>query len=485
MTGASRESAEGAVPAGARLVVVFVCDSLRRDALSCYGYHRRTTPNIDRLARDAVLLDDTFSECTWTRPAAASLLTSLYPPAHGVVLLYDGLPDSLRTLPKVLKGLGFRTIGISAMPNVSSLFGFGNGFDVFVDMYKDPEVIARRGTDVEPQWYRRVGESSGLTRPKALDINALVRQLAGQDGPDAPLFLFLWSVDTHQPYEPLAADRVFLSPSPGRLRRAGSREIREAKSASQLRELRDLYDCEVRGNDRALGELIDWVRNVGLYDSALIVLLSDHGEAFGEHGVNGHGGFPYDEKMRIPMIVKMPRQELAGRRVRGLCQLVDVAPTILELLGARRPAHWQGRSLLPLMRGDDEGRDAVYCHFKMHDDSPEIRGVRTKSYKLVRRLRPRAARGGPRRLWRAVRDVATGRRYRYEQFLKVGGRRAEMANMPLAGTLLPRIRMARRLESWSERCRALRKRLRLPPDQRVPLAGDSRLVGQLRDLGYM
>ncbi|MCK4373746.1 MAG: sulfatase [Candidatus Brocadiae bacterium] len=484
MTRVSRRSGENGPGCGARLVILYICDSLRRDRLSCYGYGRRTTPHVDELAEDGVVFERAFSEATWTRPAAASLLTSLYPLAHGLVWVSHALSRCVPTLPAILRREGFRTVAISANGNVSTSFGFDNGFDAFGDLYRDPEVVRRRGSNRDRWMFRLVGETAEIGDPRSEDVNDRLFEMLDRTQYDRPLFLFLWSNDTHDPYDPPAGDRLFLpeSASPGM--RADQKEIKAATTPEELGRISDLYDCEIHSNDRTIGQLVSWTKEHGLYESSLIVLASDHGEAFGEHGETGHGGMPYDERIAIPLIIKFPHQRWAGLRFSAFVQLTDVAPTVLECLGIEVPRHWQGQSLIAALRGEALPRDSVYSHYHMTADRPEMTCIRTQRYKLVEF--PRRPGNGGRgfrlraRLWEGIGGSAPAR-----LLLDVQADPPEAFNISSLGSLKHRLAMASRLRGWRDRCRALRSRLGLRKSLNVGIAEQLQLRRHLQHLGYI
>ncbi len=462
------------------LVVVYVCDSLRRDHLSCYGYHRRTSPHIDELAADSVVFEQAYSESTWTRPSAASLLTSLYPLTHGVIRQSDGLPAGLQTLPGIMRDNAYRTIGISAMGNVSNRMGFGNGFDTFVDLYKDTCIVRRRGVAPPRPMFHLVGETAQAADPRSEDINERLFELLEGSLSHGPVFAFAWSIETHDPYDPPEEDAVFLSANSGSRRRVSNEEIRHSRTAQEMRNIRDLYDCEIHANDRSIGELLRWLRDHRAYDSSLIVITADHGEAFGEHGENGHSGRPYDEKIAIPLIIKFPGQKWAGRRIHSFAQLLDIAPTVLDQAGIEPPSWWQGRSLREVLTHRRSGRLAVCSHFGILDGHPEITGYRTAWHKIIDVSHP--ARGGTRRVARRALDALMPRapllfdlRRDSGEHNSISVRRAPLLHMGMMTALM----------AWRARCALLRARMDLPDDQSVRIEDDAQLLQQLEHLGYV
>ncbi|MCZ6783310.1 MAG: sulfatase [Proteobacteria bacterium] len=357
---ASRDvSAELRVSPTGPNVVVYLIDTLRRDHLGCYGYDRNTSPRIDAFARDAFLFENAEAQSPWTRPSVASLFTGLWPQVHGVVREPDALSDDAVTLAETFRGLGYRTAAITANGMANHLFGFAQGFDYFkyVHMVRPPDPLAT-----------------------SAEVNAAVFSWLADHAQDQPFFLYIHTIDPHGPYEP---------PEPYRARFAvgddpevGTPPFMVDLNAGKLRPdaetveaLRALYDAEIAFNDASFGQLLDELSRRSLYDQSLIVLLSDHGEEFHEHGGWTHGKTLYAELLEIPLLLKLPNggeavgreaersrggaAEQGPRRISAMARQVDVAPTILDVIGAELPAGVQGRSLLPLMQGDGRaGGDA-------------------------------------------------------------------------------------------------------------------------------
>jgi arylsulfatase A-like enzyme len=307
-------------------VLVISVDTLRRDHLSLYGYRRRTSPALDALAEEAVVFDDAVSTSSWTLPAHASLLTSLYPSAHGAVKLEQGLPPGLPSLQAALGNAGWFTQAMVTHLYLGAPYGFAEGFHrhrLFSDM-----------------------------RAKELTDRAIGFLRARGDG---DYFLFLHYYDPHWHYDPPPPfNRTF---DPGYQGRATGvwwdfkKETRESLAPRDLAHVVALYDGEIRYTDSQLARIFAEMKKLGLFRSATIVLLSDHGEEFLDHGSWEHQKTLYEEQLRIPLLIKLPAGEGAGRRVRHQVRLIDVAPTLLEILGLPAPGSFQGRSLVDLVRG--------------------------------------------------------------------------------------------------------------------------------------
>lgn len=372
-------------------VLIYVVDALRADHLSCYGYHRPTTPAIDALARDplAVRFTAAFSPSTWTKPVAASLLTGCYPPAHGVRTRLDLFTRLSPRLPALLQSAGYRTLGVSAIGNVSSSMGFALGFDRFVDLYKEPSLAARRQVSNVSAWKLAYEGDVTVVLPLAEDVNAAaLAWLRGtaQTGRGRPWFMFLWALDPHDPYFPPPGFDRWRDPAyRGRID-GSSESVRRARRQSDVQRLLDLYDGEIAYVDEQLGVLLEALRSLGMYDDTLIAVLGDHGEAFGDHGDFVHGHLAYDEVMRVPLVIKFPaRVQVPAGASDLLAQLTDVAPTVLDALGLKHLAEgMQGYSLLPALHRAQPPRSVVYAETQASTANNRLLAVRTERWKLLR-----------------------------------------------------------------------------------------------------
>ena len=312
-----------------RGVIVVSIDTLRRDHVSVYGYGRRTTPTLEALANEGVVFEDAVTTAPWTLPAHASLLTSLYPSSHGAVDLHRGVPDDVSSLPRLLQQNGFFTQAVVTHLYLSKQYGFGHGFD--------------------GHWYRYDARAEPVTE-RAISF---LRERGDRD-----FFLFLHYYDPHWHYDPPPPfDRTF-DPDYAGVASGVWWEFKEETADSidprDLRHILALYDGEILYADRQLGRLFRVMKEVGIYDKTLVVVTSDHGEEFLEHGGWEHQKTLYEEVLRIPLLMKLPGSEGAGRRVSQQVSLVDVAPTILDDLGSPAAAGFQGRSLLGLIRGSEK-----------------------------------------------------------------------------------------------------------------------------------
>ncbi len=369
-------------------VVLISLDTLRADHLSAYGYHRETSPRLDQLAADGVLFEDFVVTGGGTLPSHLSMLTSLFPATHGVTS-HDGrgLPPGRVTLAETLRGAGFATAAFTDGGWMRGRFGFFQGFESFDEG----------------------GGRLAAIRPK------VEAWLEGHR--DRPFFLFVHSYDVHSewdrlPYDCPSPDRDrFVAPSgaprsgvprsgaPGfdgcrdgkcastLLAWANSR-IQDGERAEEIFSRREidtmeaLYDGCIRYADAEVGGLIDKLRELDLYDQSLIVVTSDHGEEFAEHGRFLHSRTDYEELVKIPLILKLPGSRFRGRRVPHLAAMVDLMPTVLELMAAAPGAGIQGRSLMPAIADDLPVRRAVHIRDVLRTPRWKYLGRSSRLYDL-------------------------------------------------------------------------------------------------------
>jgi len=362
-------------------IILYVIDSLRADHLPCYGYKRSTAPYIQSLVHDSVIFEKAYCQSTWTRASAASILTGTYPSVHGVITMEDFMPFDIRTLPELLKEHGYQTIGISAMGNVSSTFGFNKGFDHFVDLYKDEELLQKRGRTSEYKFFKRYEKEHTIVDPLAEDITQKAIPFI-EKYYDQKMFIFLWSIDVHNPFFPPIkkfSNYPYEGPIDG-----SNKSIRKAKRPKEIQRLIDLYDDEIYYNDQCIGEFINYLKKKGIYDESLIILTSDHGESFYEHGLKGHGQIPYEEQIHIPLIIKFPRSENRGHREGTIVQLIDLYPTIAKLAGVNNiPAYVCGTDLRKVIRTKERMERYAFVETRLKRSRALWRAVRTERWKYI------------------------------------------------------------------------------------------------------
>jgi len=326
----------GSAPRNVLLVVV---DTLRWDRLGSYGHRRDTSPHMDALAAEGVRFERAYATAPWTMPSVASIITGLYPSGHGVVTAMTGMPMSTDTLAEVLRARGFQTGGV--VSNTLLRSRRGRGFTQGYEIYHGSEA---RGHDHV--------STAGVTRQALAILEEFARS-------DAPFLLFVHYFDPHFNYRrhrevDFAPTRV--GQLDGRQDIHQLRRVLRDLSQQEVDFLLDLYDEEVFFTDAGIGRLLGALRRLDRYDDTIIVVTSDHGEEFREHGWLGHTRTLYQELVRVPLIVSAPGHRDEARVVSEPVSLVSITPTILDLLEIDAPElSFHEPSLVSRMRGDGNG----------------------------------------------------------------------------------------------------------------------------------
>lgn len=355
-------------------ILLVVLDAVRFDHLSCYGYEKKTTPNIDRLSTGGILFENAFSTSCWTPPSHASLFTGLYPSFHGV---YTGdsvldVPDP--TLVEILQDAGYRTLGISSIPQLSVTKRFNRGFDEYVEAWK-----LNQTPRTALKWKAKIRSFLHLDDPVTRYIYEQIRRWIKERNPSMPFFIFANMNTAHSPYDPPTRylSRHATSPTSFRMTkklkdlaaREGYRYMARQMEVTEneFRGLESLYDGEITYLDELLGHLFVFLQAEDLLEDTLILLLADHGENFGDHGLMYHQFCLYDSLIRIPMIWHYPRAIPHGERTSTLASMVDVMPSILGL-AALPPESYSSTQGACLFQGPQssysEGRDFVVAEYQ-------------------------------------------------------------------------------------------------------------------------
>ena len=347
-------------PSPPRAVFLIVIDTLRADRLSCYGYKSHQTANIDALADRGVLFENAFTNASWTVPGMGTIMTSLYPTQLGLVeqpaspgrrfawrdrreqILYT-LSLSMTTLAEVFHGAGYQTAGFVNQPALNNRDGFVQGFDDWFYPVGGDTVIHR---DPEERLLENTLTRKALTTWQHVDRtdSALVGTFVEwmETAPREDSFVWLHLLSPHKPY----------TPPPGHAPPRSSGTERDPNMDSEL------YNGEIRYSDHLMSKVLEAIdRRVGL-DKALVVFTSDHGEEFGDHGMDDHGHSLHREIVHVPLIMSAPNLP-AGRRVEQTVSLIDLYPTILSLCGMSNLAtpDVEGTDMTPLVAG--RGPDRV------------------------------------------------------------------------------------------------------------------------------
>lgn len=387
-------------------VLLITIDALRRDHLSVYGYHRKTSPNLDQLAQEGVVFTEAFANSSWTRASAATIFTSLYPSTHGVNQRGSGLSSSLLTLPEALREHGYATGIFSANPFVSPLFGYAQGVESFhhkpASMFSElmlGHILSslRKYSSVIHRAYavlRELEFPPRMGRSKSTDAPGLneaflewVRSLNGQ-----PFFAYLHYMEVHSPYRhPRPFQTLFDpdytgTPLTDLPIHEGFAPFAQGRSlpAGEFANLVAQYDGAIAYLDQELGKLFESLRGLGLYDRTVIIVTADHGEEFYDHGGWSHGKSLFNEVLRVPLIIRYPPVGPPDQMVTAVARHVDVMPTLLELCQISAPRTLEGRSLVPVLRRDPKALvEAVPVYSEVSHAGSSARAVQEGRFKLI------------------------------------------------------------------------------------------------------
>ncbi len=440
----ARADRKGSGPAGDRSVptrpnVVWISlDTLRADHLGTYGYERPTSPNLDAFAARSLRFDWAISQAPWTRPSHRSMLTGVYPASRG------GLDSPM--IGEVLYRAGYQTFAVTGGGQVDSTLGFDRGFEIYRvdDWIHEPKRIV--------EW----------TEARS----------------DRPYFLFLHCYETHEPY---THTRFAEGLPSGRLAGVFSKEIwnrlRKRFSEEEMRYAEALYDGDIAYTDAKIGEFFAGFETSGQLANSIVIVTSDHGEQFWEHGSWGHGQNLHDHQIHVPLLVFLPesvREQLArSSRAEGKGQpltqgviedqmeLIDLYPTLLELLGVAMDGPVNGRSLVSLLegRGSLPAREAFAEHTNIKEN--EQKALRTPRYKFMVSI-PRKS------------SAATGESYELFDLKRDPGEQKNLAPGLPEKVVELRAKLGRIMDG-SDTAR----------DEEVPADIDEALREQLKALGYI
>lgn len=355
-------------------VVLIVMDAVRADHLGCYGYQRDTSPAIDQLARQGVLFTQAFAQGPATRYSIASLFTSTYPSVHKICEFAAVLPDEFTTLAEVLKSRGYATAAFVPLTYLKRTFNMDQGFE----LYDDDSFLEEGELALDEQIFSWLKNAS-----------------------DRPFFAYLHYMGGHAPYSPPAPyDTMFWEgPVPEPMKEfvkefflarhknpfaAGLRPDLEA-----ARYMISQYDGEIRYTDERIKGFLQHLEDLKLSERTLVIVMADHGEGFSDHGKFFHETGLYDELIHVPLIMRLPKAIPPGRKIFSSVRIIDIMPTILDLLHIRNPPQAQGASLWPVIQGKSNAdRDCYSEALQPGGARAYFKAVRTKAYKLIEMTYP-------------------------------------------------------------------------------------------------
>ena len=298
-------------------LVLIVVDTLRADWTTPYGDPRGTAPELARWAKRGAVFEEVRSQSSWTKISMASLMTSLWPHSHGLFEARDALGEGAVTLAEQLHDAGYRCYAVQSNGWLDQSFGFQQGFDSYVF----------------PRGAGSAGLSPSQIWPHADRVYEEAARLIDQHDRARPMFLYLHLMDVHE-YAAPPEFRTYGQDTPGS------------------------YLAAIRWDDDAVARIRQKLDDAGLLDRTVMVFASDHGEAFGEHGKQGHARNTLTATLRTPLVIRFPFP-IEPIRISTQVRNIDIAPTLLELAGVAPPAVFQGRSLLPLLTAAEPGEDRV------------------------------------------------------------------------------------------------------------------------------
>lgn len=351
-------------------VILVSLDTLRADHLGCYGYDRNTSPNIDLLSKDGILFDRCFSQASYTLPAHVSMLTGLNPVKHNVFSsVQHNLDPSMVTLADRLREKGYLTAAVTGGGILGSFYGFPKGFDSYNE----------RLTRIQGTTAQKIGE---------LAVSWL------EKNKDNPFFLFLHTYQIHGPFLPPPPYKSsFLDPDEVGI---NSRKLNDLigdayrnyfvpLTDQQRRNLVALYDAEILYTDEVmLKPIFRSLKDLGLYDNTMIIVTSDHGEEFYDHGGWLHGHTLYNELIHVPLIIKLPHGRFSGSVFENIVRSIDILPTILEELTIGLvQSEIDGKSLLKIIQGKDKEDRIFFSEIKYASFFPDQIASNTGGFKLL------------------------------------------------------------------------------------------------------
>jgi arylsulfatase A-like enzyme len=316
-------------------ILLISLDTVRADHLGCYGYHRATSPNIDKFVEDAFLFESVTAPSSWTLPSHASLFTGLLPSVHGADF-FPWLPSRAifpwtitvqereTTLTELARQCGLLTAAYTEGVYVRAALGFAQGFDLYSDGALGG--VAEQTFGAALEWIRKYGM--------------------------LPFFLFVHTYQPHSPYSPPGRFAAMFDPDySGPVGKTVFGPAVDGFSDADKVHIEALYDGEIAYTDEVVGTFLDKLRQMHVLDNTVIIIFSDHGEEFYEHGGVGHNTTLYDEQLRVPLIIRLAGAHPPTGRVARQVSLTDVYATVVDILGTDHRSPTDCTSLLPLIGG--------------------------------------------------------------------------------------------------------------------------------------
>jgi len=359
-----------------------VMDAVRPDHLSCYSYPKKTTPNIEEVAKESVLFQNAFSAAPWTPPSHASIFTGMYPSQHGVLGKNLYLSEKIPTLAEIFASMGYETLGMSKNPWVGSQTGLHRGFERFVANIPPTSRLSLDWidfcveTDISAIKYRRWARQIKI-------FQEIKKWILRCQKKNKHFFIFVNYLDAHTPYDPPQPfknrfERIY-HPNVNKVKikdifndRHGYPYV--AKESEISKEEWDVvkswYDGAISFIDFFLGKLFDFLKKRELYDDTITIITSDHGENFGEHELANHMFCLYDTLLHVPLIIKFPECIFSGERISSIVSTIDIFSTLLNILDEKieRKFKVSGVNLFP-------SENTIYHEHIFAEDGPPVTDI--------------------------------------------------------------------------------------------------------------
>ena len=365
-------------------VFFVVMDAVRPDHLSCYGYSKKTTPNIDKIADQGVLFENAFSTSVWSPPSHASLFTGLYPSHHGVLGENLYLSEDIPNVVEIFNSEGYQTLSICPNMFVTPHFGFHRGFNKFLDASLHFELLKKHfwdwiifgfETDARALMYRWIYH--------AIIFQEIKKWITLSRKRNKPFFIFINYFDAHLPHRPprpfkqkfgkIRNQNVDLGKIEDCLnRRFGfpyiAKEVEITKEEWDF--VKSLYDAEIAYIDFFLGKVFDYLKKYELLNNTLILMTADHGENLGDHKLASHAFCLYDTLIHVPLIINFPKYTSTRKRISNIVSTVDIFPTLLDILNIERKDDIDGKNLIPF-------QERIYHKYVFAEYGPPIPQLKT------------------------------------------------------------------------------------------------------------
>jgi len=379
-------------------VVLITIDSLRADHVGFYGYQKGTTPNLDRFAEEGVVFTEAIANGSHTAISFPAVLTSSYASMHGG---HGYLSDERLSIAEWMGKQGYSTAAFHSNPYLSSRYNYDKNFDTFYDSmhsrfssslsFKILDKLVEMAHErkyvkgLMPYLLKIVSYYKPYAIPYEEAETLTQRAVRWLRKCDNKLFLWVHYMDTHWPWIPHQNHEGGTVRSKDAFKLWWKMLIDPSSiSDEELKKLVELYDGEIRYLDHVLGRFLHELKEMGLYDDSLIMVLSDHGEELGDHGDIGHHNLKlYEELIHVPLVIRFPKAAQAGSSVDDLVSFLDIAPTVADWLEERMPSKWIGKSLLPTIIDGKEAENVGVISEGNIKNGHNVVSYRSKKWKYI------------------------------------------------------------------------------------------------------